>query len=107
MFKAATSGRPSTLARSGYYQAGKAVLQTALPLHPSVAFLPLFPQPFNRASSDLGKIVSSTYQQGLLEPHRRIILETRLIGLYAGKAGELLALSSSATSPKSHSLGVA
>jgi ATP-dependent 26S proteasome regulatory subunit len=105
VFKAAASGRPSTLARSGYYQAGKAVLQTALPLHPSVAFLPLFPQPFNRASSDLGKIVSSTYQQGLLEPHRRIVLETRLIGLYAGKAGELLALSSSATSPRGCDLG--
>ena len=105
VFKAAASGSPSTLIRSGYYQAGKAVLQTALPLHPSVAFLPLFPQPFNRASSDLGKIVSSTYQQGLLEPHRRIALETRLIGLYAGKAGELLALSSSATSPRSQPPG--
>ena len=105
VFRSAASGSPSTLARSGYYQAGKAVLQTALPLHPPVAFLPLFPQPFNTTSSDLGKIVSSTYQQGLLEPHRRIVLETRLIGLYAGKAGELLALSSSATSPRSQPLG--
>lgn len=107
VFEAAASGSPSTLARSGYYQAGKAVLQTALPLHPPVAFLPLCPQPFNRAASDMGKIVSSTYQQGLLEPHRRIVLETRLIGLYAGKAGELLALSSSAASPKSQPLGSA
>jgi hypothetical protein len=82
-----------SIARWAYYQAGKAVLHTALPLHPPAAFLPLRPQPFSKSSSDLAKLVASTYQQGSLEPHRRVVLETRLIGLYAGKASEMLALS--------------
>ena len=81
------------IARLGYYQAGKAILQTMLPLHPPVAFLPLYPQRFNRTASDLGKTIASNYQQGLGEPHPRNVLETRLIGFYAGKAGELLAFS--------------
>ena len=81
------------IARLAYYQAGKAILQTMLPLHPPVAFLPLYPQRFNRKASDLGKIIASNYQQGLGEPHPRNVLETRLIGFYAGKAGELLAFS--------------
>ncbi len=85
--------RPLSIARWAYYQAGKAVLQTALPLHPPAAFFPLRPQPFVKSSSDLAKLVASTYQQGSLEPHRRVVLETRLIGLYAGKASEMLALS--------------
>ncbi|BDA51786.1 probable ATP-dependent zinc metalloprotease FtsH homolog (chloroplast) [Coccomyxa sp. Obi] len=84
---------PLSIARWAYYQAGKAVLQTALPLHPPAAFFPLRPQPFVKSSSDLAKLVASTYQQGSLEPHRRVVLETRLIGLYAGKASEMLALS--------------
>ena len=86
-------------ARLGYYQAGKAILQTMLPLHPPVAFLPLYPQRFNRTASDLAKIAASNYQQGLGEPHPRNVLETRLIGFYAGKAGELLAFSNFVTTP--------
>ena len=82
-----------SIARWAYYQAGKAVLQTALPLHPPAAFLPLQPQPFAKSSSDLAKLVASTAQQGALEPHRRAVLETRLVGLYAGKAAEMLAFS--------------
>ena len=89
-----SGGRGSLLiARWAYYQAGKAVLQTALPLHPPAAFFSLRPQPFVKSSSDLAKQVASAYQQGSLEPHRRVVLETRLIGLYAGKASEMLALS--------------
>ena len=88
------SGNATMIARLGYFQAGKAVLQTLLPLHPPVSFLPLHPQRFNRAASDLRKIVALDYQQNLLEPYRRNVLETHLLGFYAGKAGELLALSS-------------
>ena len=93
--KAGPVGAQSTLliARWAYYQAGKAVLQTALPLHPPAAFLPLRPQPFAKSSSDLAKLVASTPQQEGLEPHRRAVLETRLVGLYAGKAAEMLAFS--------------
>ena len=81
----------SSLQRFAFYQAGKAILQTELPLHPSVSFLPLEPQVFHQSTSDLSRLLSP---QGTLEPQRRVLLETRLIGIYAGKAGELLGLSS-------------
>jgi SpoVK/Ycf46/Vps4 family AAA+-type ATPase len=81
----------SSLQRFAFYQAGKAIVQTELPLHPSVSFLPLEPQVFHQSTSDLSRLLSP---QGTLEPQRRVLLETRLIGIYAGKAGELLGLSS-------------
>ena len=81
----------SSLQRFAFYQAGKAILQTELPLHPSVSFLPLEPQVFHQSTSDLSKLLSP---EGAFEPQRRVMLETRLIGIYAGKAGELLGLSS-------------
>ena len=96
---------PLSIARLAYYQAGKAVLQTALPLHPPAAFFPLRPQPFVKSSSDLAKLVASAYQQGSLEPHRRVVLETRLIGLYAGKASEMLSLSAYACAGERGSMG--
>ena len=76
--------------RFAFYQAGKAILQTQLPLHPSVPFLPLQPPVFHRAASDLAKLFAP---QGFSEPQRRVMLETRLMGIYAGKAGEVLGLS--------------
>ena len=75
------------MSRFAFYQAGKAILQTELPLHPSVSFLPLEPEVFHRSTSDLSKLLLSS------QPQRRVVLETRLIGVYAGKAGELLGLS--------------
>ena len=75
------------MSRFAFYQAGKAISQTELPLHPSVSFLPLEPEVFHRSTSDLSKLLLSS------EPQRRVVLETRLIGVYAGKAGELLGLS--------------
>ena len=81
----------SSLQRFAFYQAGKAILQTELPLHPPVSFLPLEPQVFHQSTSDLSRLLSP---EGAFEPQRRVMLETRLIGIYAGKAGELLGLSS-------------
>ena len=81
-----------SIQRFAFYQSGKAILQMALPLHPSVSFLPLEPQIFHRSASDLAELISP---YGPSEPQQRIILETRLIGIYAGKAGELLGLSQS------------
>ena len=81
----------SSLQRFAFYQAGKAILQTELPLHPPVSFLPLEPQVFHQSTSDLSRLLSP---EGAFEPQRRAMLETRLIGIYAGKAGELLGLSS-------------
>ena len=82
----------SALQRFAFYQAGKAIVQTDLPLHPSASFLPLEPPIFNRSTYDLFKIITS---QGPDEPQRRVILETRLIGIYAGKAGEVMGVSQS------------
>jgi SpoVK/Ycf46/Vps4 family AAA+-type ATPase len=78
--------------RFAFYQSGKAIIQMALPLHPSVSFLPLEPQVFHRSASDLAQLISP---HGPSEPQQRTILETRLIGVYAGKAGELLGISQS------------
>ena len=92
----------SSLARSAYYQAGKAVVHRALPLHPAASFLPLEPEPFTSSSSDLGDLVDASLQSSSargkkppLERQYRVVLETRLVGHYAGKASELLVLASS------------
>ena len=75
--------------RIAYYQAGKGVVQSVLPTHPNVGFLALSPDtnnesPFTKTSWD--KITSSQLN------HRKVDLETKIIGLYAGKAGEMLHL---------------
>jgi SpoVK/Ycf46/Vps4 family AAA+-type ATPase len=76
-----------SIQRFAFYQSGKAIVQMALPLHPPVSFLPLEPEIFNKSTSDLAKLIPP---HGPSEPQSRVILETRLIGVYAGKAGELL-----------------
>ena len=76
---------PFFVTRFAYYQAGKAVLHTLLPQHPDAVVLKLWPQPKN-----------SRHKNGnlhLTSINHRAKLETHLIGLYAGKAGELVALS--------------
>ena len=89
-------GEAPSLVRLAYYQAGKAVLHTLLPFHPPASYLPLQPEPFSASFSEVGQIVAENARSGPLEPHPRVVLESRLIGLYAGKASELLA---AATSP--------
>ena len=68
-----------------YYQAGRAVLHTLLPLHPDVNIIKLFSLYEN---SRLKR-----YRENINLAESRANLETRLIGLYAGKAAELLFLS--------------
>jgi len=75
---------PFLITRFAYYQAGKAVLHTLLPQHPDALFLKLWPQPKNSRYKENSR--------GLTSNNNRAKLETRLIGLYAGKAAELLAL---------------
>ena len=67
-----------------YYQAGKAVLHTLLPEHPDAIILKLWPQPKNSRHKNANFQLTSI--------DHRAKLETRLIGLYAGKAAELLFL---------------
>ena len=77
---------PFFFTRFAYYQSGKAVIHTLLPLHPNPTVLKLWPRTRNNrheTSADFVPIFITS----------RAVLETRLIGFYAGKAGELCALS--------------
>ena len=76
---------PFFITRLAYYQAGKAVLHTLLPQHPDAIVLKLWPQPKNSRHKNVNLELTSL--------NHRAKLETRLIGLYAGKAAELVALS--------------
>nr|YP_009104968.1 cell division protein [Watanabea reniformis]AIT93563.1 cell division protein [Watanabea reniformis] len=76
--------------RLAYYQAGKGVVQTVLPRHPAVGFLAFSPE-----TNNLSPFIKTSWQK-LISPqanHRRVDLETTLIGMYAGKAAEMLHLS--------------
>nr|YP_009105144.1 cell division protein [Edaphochlorella mirabilis]AIT93733.1 cell division protein [Edaphochlorella mirabilis] len=74
--------------RFAYYQAGKAVVHNLLLEHPSVIVLYLWPQQKNTRQNSINIIL----QKEFLRVTRRAELESRLIGLYAGKAAELLIL---------------
>ena len=78
---------PFFITRFAYYQAGKAVLHTLLPQHPDAIVLKLWPQPKNSRHKNVNLELTSW------SLNHRAKLETRLIGLYAGKAAELVALS--------------
>ena len=80
---------PFFITRFAYYQAGKAVLHTLLPQHPDAIVLELWPRPKNSRHKNVNKD-QELYSSAL---NHRAKLETRLIGLYAGKAAELVALS--------------
>ena len=80
---------PFFITRFAYYQAGKAVLHTLLPQHPDAIVLKLWPRPTNSRHKNVNKD-QELYSSSL---NHRAKLETRLIGLYAGKAAELVALS--------------
>ena len=80
---------PFFVTRFAYYQAGKAVLHTILPQHPDAIVLKLWPQPKNSRHKNVNKDQELTSWS----LNHRAKLETRLIGLYAGKAAELVALS--------------
>ena len=76
--------------RLAYYQAGKGVVQTVLPRHPAVGFLAFSPE-----TNNLSPFIKTSWQK-LISPqanHRRVDLETTLIGMYAGKAAEMLHIS--------------
>lgn len=74
---------PFFVSRLAYYQAGKAVLYTMLPEHPPAIVLHFWPY---------SKKIRKNSHQFLLKNYRRVELETQMIGLYAGKAAEILAL---------------
>ena len=83
---------PFLPARLAYYQAGKAVVRTTLLPHPAVSYLTLSPQP-EIESLDLTTVFLNSQSDPSCQTLDRLGLEARLIGLYAGKAAELFALS--------------
>ena len=94
---------PFVLARQAYYQAGKIVIHTAIPDHPPVVVMSLWPRPSNaRQKSQKPFFMTSpaNANQGGAEAasslfpyyYRRKHLESLMIGFYAGKAAELLLL---------------
>jgi ATP-dependent Zn protease len=93
---------PFFISRLAYYQAGKAVVHTLVSEHPPAIVLHLWPKPKNLRHA----YISNALQKDFLKK-RRVELESRLIGLYAGKAAELLLLSNDSSeliTPKINSL---
>ena len=80
---------PFIMSRLAYYQAGKAVVHTLLLQHPSITVLHLWPKRKNARHTYINSII----QKNFLKNSRKLELESRLVGLYAGKAAELLILS--------------
>ncbi len=81
---------PFFVNRLAYYQAGKAVLQTLLSSHDPVVVLYLQPRQKNARHAKF-------YEKYFEKNKNRLQVENELIGLYAGKAAEILALSGQKT----------
>ena len=94
---------PFLISRLAYYQAGKAVVHTLLLQHPSVTVLHLWPRQKNARQTYISTIIQNKF----LKISRKLELESRIVGLYAGKAAEFLVLSTNLSSkseiPKSFS----
>ena len=74
--------------RLAYYQAGKVVVQTLLKQHPAIISIRLWPELKNKRQQLMNGIIEKNFSQ----IYRRVELESRIIGFYAGKAGESLGL---------------
>ena len=83
---------PFFVSRLAYYQAGKAVVHTLLLEHPSVIVLHLWPRRKNARHTYIRTMI----QKQFFENSKKSQLESRIVGLYAGKAAEFLALIGSA-----------
>lgn len=83
---------PFFISRLAYYQAGKAVVHTLLLEHPSVIVLHLWPRRKNARHTYIHTIIQNYFFQ----KSKKFELESRIVGLYAGKAAEFLALTGSA-----------
>lgn len=84
-----TSSQFATL-RVAYYQAGKILLSTLLEHHPPTLVTHLWPRRTNLRAMQ----IASNLQKYFFRFARRIELEHRIIGCYAGKAAEILLLQS-------------
>lgn len=78
-----------SITRLSFYQAGKGVLHTTLKNHPSSVVLYLWPRQKN--ARHINNVFSFT-QNSSFNITTKLNLETQLVGLYAGKASEILSL---------------
>ena len=79
---------PFFVSRLAYYQAGKAVVHTLLLEHPSVTVLHLWPRRKNARHTHIRNLI----QNHFFAKSKKFELESRIVGLYAGKAAEFLTL---------------
>nr|YP_009105773.1 cell division protein [Koliella corcontica]AIT94478.1 cell division protein [Koliella corcontica] len=79
---------PYLLNRFAFYQASKAILQNNLYDHPKVVQITLIPRTLNARFTEIHK------SELISKNHSKITLQNRVIGFYAGKAGELLSICS-------------
>lgn len=77
---------PFFVSRLAYYQSGKAVLQFTMEHHPSIVVFHLWPRSKNARHSKFN-------QNSFSKMTNRLALEAQLIGFYAGKASEIIAIS--------------
>ena len=91
----------STL-RLAYYQAGKIVLSTLLEHHPPTLVTHLWPRRTNVRALQ----IAANLQKYFFRFARRVELEHRIIGCYAGKAAEILLLQSSTFESNLSDLGI-
>ena len=76
------------ISRLAYYQAGKVVVHTLLENHPQVVSVSLWPEIKNTRYH----LINGVIEKEFLQIKTRVELESRIIGFYAGKAAELIAL---------------
>ncbi len=76
------------IARLAYYQSGKILLSRLLENHPPVVVAHLWP----RTPNSRARKISTNLERYFFYLARRCVLETRLVGCYAGKAAEVLFL---------------
>ena len=91
----------STL-RLAYYQAGKILLSRLLEHHPPTLVMHLWPRRTNVRALQ----ITANLQKYFFRFARRIELEHRIIGCYAGKAAEILLLHNSSSESNLSDLGV-
>lgn len=82
------------IARLAYYQSGKILLSRLLQNHPPIVVAHLWP----RTPNSRARKISINLERYFFYLARRSVLETRLVGCYAGKAAEVLFLQNTSNS---------
>lgn len=95
-------GQKSLMSQVAYYQAGKILLSAVLEHHPPTLVTHLWPRRTNVRALQ----INENLQKYFFRFARRIELEHRIIGCYAGKAAEILFLQDVSNSTNLSDLGI-